>query len=443
MATPDDRSRRRGLIAASVGNALEWFDWNAYAIFAVHFSGQFFAGQGQGQALLRSLAIFAVGFFFRPLGGALLAAFSDRRGRRAGLTLSVVLMGGGSLLIAVSPTYDQVGLLAPALLVVARIAQGLSTGGEFAASTTYLAELAPPGRRGLYGSFFYLSGAVGTLGATGIAGLLLALQGADGLAAWGWRIPFAIGALLALYGLYLRRALDETHAYRAGGARRVARPTLEAIRRYPRESLRVVGFTIGATAAYYTFAVYLPSYATSAEGVPADGARWASLGAQLVFIAALPPLGALSDRIGRRPLLLLFAASFSLLVVPLFHLMSASPWSLFAAMSAGLLLFACYGAVAPTAMAEMFPTEVRAAGIGLPYALTVAAFGGTAPYVVEWLRAGGRGDWYPWYLAGLSLISLVVFAGARETRDRDLEAQMPTDADRARSARARPADRDR
>lgn len=418
----DDRARRRGLIGASVGNALEWFDWNAYAIFAAYFSGQFFAGGGQASALLRSLAIFAVGFFFRPLGGALLAAFSDRHGRRAGLTLSVVLMGGGSLLIAVSPTYGQAGLLAPALLVVARIAQGLSTGGEFAASTTYLAELAPPGRRGLYGSFFYLSGAVGTLGATGLAALLLAWLGPAGLADWGWRVPFAAGALLAVYGMVLRRSIEETEPYRASRPRRVARPTLTAIRRYPRESLRVIGFTVGATAAYYTFAVYLPSYAIDAEGVAPGGARWASIAAQLLFIAVLPPLGALSDRIGRRPLLIAFAGGFALLVVPLFHLLGPSPWSLFASMAGGLVLFACYGAVAPTAMAEMFPTEVRAAGIGLPYALTVAAFGGTAPYVVEWLRAGDRGGLYPWYLAGLSLVSLVVFVGSRETRERDLEA---------------------
>ncbi|HTE55203.1 MAG TPA: MFS transporter [Kofleriaceae bacterium] len=421
----DGAGRRRGLVGASIGNALEWFDWNAYAIFAAYFAGQFFADGGQASALLRSLAIFAVGFFFRPLGGALLAAFSDRHGRRAGLTLSVILMGGGSLLIAVSPTYHQAGLLAPALLVIARIAQGLSTGGEFAASTTYLAELAPPGRRGFYGSFFYLSGAVGTLSATALAAVLLATLGPAALAEWGWRIPFLAGAVLALYGLYLRRALDETDVYRAGGERRVARPTVEAIRRYPRESLRVVGFTVGATAAYYTFAVYLPSYAIDAVGVPAAGARWASFAAQLVFIAVLPLLGALSDRIGRRPLLVLFAASFALLVVPLFRMMNASPWSLFASMGAGLVLFACYGAVAPTAMAEMFPTEVRAAGIGLPYALTVAAFGGTAPYVVEWLSSHGRAAIYPWYLAALSLVSLVVYATSRETGQRDLAAPAP------------------
>jgi MHS family alpha-ketoglutarate permease-like MFS transporter len=427
-----DRRRRRGLVAASIGNALEWFDWNAYAIFAAYFSSQLFGGPSGASALLRSLLVFAVGFFFRPLGGALLAAFSDRYGRRAGLTLSVTLMGGGSLLIALCPTYDQVGLLAPAILLLARIAQGLSTGGELAAAATYLAELAPRARRGFYGSFLYSSSAVGTLSATLLAALLLAGLGRDSLSAWGWRIPFLIGALLGVYGLYLRRSLDETEAYLAGRSRRVARPTLEALRRHPRASLRVVGFTVGATAAYYTFAVYLPSYAAKVHAMPAAGAQWAAIAAQVVFIAVLGPLGALSDRIGRRPLLVVFAAGYALGAVPLFFLLGASPWSLFAVMTAGLVLFACYGAVAPTAMAELFPTEVRTAGIGLPYALTVAAFGGTAPYVVEWLHENGRGTWYPWYLAALCLVSLVVYATSRETRLTDLHASAASTASSGR-----------
>jgi MHS family alpha-ketoglutarate permease-like MFS transporter len=418
------RQRRRGLVAASIGNALEWFDWNAYAIFAGFFSAQLF-GAGGGSALLQSLAVFAVGFFFRPLGGALLSSFSDRRGRRAGLTLSVMLMGGGSLLIAVCPTHDQVGLLAPALLLVARIAQGLSTGGEFAASAAYLAELAPRERRGFYGSFLYSSAAVGTISATLVAALLLSALGRDAVVDWAWRIPFFIGSLLAVYGLHLRRTLDETEVYMTGRDRRVARPTLEALTRYPRESLRVVGFTVGATTAYYTFAVYLPSYAIEAEGMPAQTAQWASVAAQVLFIATLPVFGWLSDRIGRRPLLLAFAAGHALLSVPLFGLLDASPWSLFAAMGLGLLVFACYGAVAPIAMAELFPTEVRTAGIGLPYALTVAAFGGTAPYLVQWLRQQGAGSWYPWYLTATALVSLFVYVFSRETRQADLHARAP------------------
>ncbi|MCP2258460.1 MFS transporter, MHS family, alpha-ketoglutarate permease [Streptoalloteichus tenebrarius] len=414
------RTRRRGLVAASIGNALEWFDWNSFAIFSAFFAPQFFAKGDPAVALLSALAIFAVGFFFRPLGGALLAAFADRRGRRAGLTLSVVLMAGGSLLIAVSPTYEQVGLLAPVLLLLARIAQGLSTGGEFAASSTYLAELAPPGRRGFYASFLYLSTTLGTVLSTLLATVLTGTLGKAAVAEWAWRIPFAIGALLGVYGLYLRRTLEETEAYTEGRGRRVSRPTLELLRKHPLGALRVVGFTVGATTAYYTFAVYLPNYAQKEHAVPTSSALWASVAAQLVMMGVLPLLGALSDRVGRRPLLITFAVGFVVLVVPLFALLDSSAFTLFAVMTVGLALFSCYGAVAPAAMAELFPTEVRAAGVGLPYALTVALFGGTAPYVVEWLAAQGRGGLYPWYLSLLCLVSLVVYLRGKETRDADL-----------------------
>ncbi|MBP2473314.1 MHS family alpha-ketoglutarate permease-like MFS transporter [Crossiella equi] len=421
-AAPTAAARRRGLVAASIGNGLEWFDWNAYAIFAVFFAPQFFPKDDPTAGTLSTLLIFAVGFFFRPLGGALLAAFTDRRGRRAGLSLSVVLMAGGSLLIAVAPTYEQVGILAPVLLLLARIAQGLSTGGEFASSAAYLAEVAPPGRRGFYSSFLYVSTTLGTLAATLLVTLLTATLGREALADWAWRIPFAVGALLGVYGLYLRRTLQETEAYVLGAERRVSRPNLELVRRHPGAALRVVGFTAGATAAYYTFAVYLPTYAQKAHGMPATGAQWASVAAQTVMVLVLPLLGSLSDRIGRKPLLVVFAAGFLLLVVPLFSAISAAPLSLFLVMSGGLVLFACYGAVGPVAMAELFPTEVRSAGLGLPYSLTVALFGGTAPYVVESLTAAGRGGLYPWYIATLCLVSLVVYLTSRETRDVRLTA---------------------
>ncbi|MFB9909502.1 MFS transporter [Allokutzneria oryzae] len=429
-STMDTAKRRRGLVAASIGNGLEWFDWNAYAIFAVYFSTQFFPKGSDGvTATLSTLAVFAVGFFFRPLGGMLLAAFTDRHGRRAGLTLSVLLMAGGSLVIAVSPTYEQVGVLAPALLLLGRIAQGLSTGGEFAAASTYLAELAPPGRRGLYSSFIYVSNVLGTLAATLLATVLVGLLGKQGLIDGGWRIPFAVGALLGVYGLYLRRTLEETEAYLAAGReRKVARPTLEVLRRYPVAALRVVGFTAGATIAYYTFAVYLPTFAKSAHKVDETSALWASTAAQVLMIVALPLFGALSDRIGRRPLLIAFAVGYVLFVVPIFAMLGPSAWSLFIAMTLGLLLFALYGAVAPTAMAELFPTEVRTAGIGLPYALTVAIFGGTAPLVVEQLGAVGLVHLYPWYIAVLCLVSLVVFLTARETKDVVLEDATPRDS---------------
>lgn len=307
------------------------------------------------------------------------------------------------------------------LLLVARILQGLSTGGEFAASASYLAEIASPGRRGIVTSFFYVSNVVGTLLATILGSVLLGTLGAAQVRDWGWRLPFAVGALLALVGLHLRARLVESSAFTAQRSR-LRRPTLRALREHPGAVARVVGFTVGGTVAYYTFVVYLPSYAQQVKGTPASSALLASVAAQLVLVLILAPLGALSDRIGRRPLLICFGLGFTVLSVPLFALLSAPGWSLFWVMTVGLVLFAGYGAVAPVAMAELFPTAVRTAGIGLPYALTVAVFGGTAPYLVTSLSQGGRATVFPWYLAGTCLVSLAVYLTARETHTVDITA---------------------
>jgi MHS family alpha-ketoglutarate permease-like MFS transporter len=427
QTAPARVGKGRALAVASIGNALEWYDWNSYVVFAAVLGPQFFAKGNGASGLLETLAVFAVGFFFRPLGGALLGAFSDRHGRRAALTLSIILMAGGSLLIAVSPTYQAVGLLAPTLLVLARAMQGLSAGGEVTAMSTYVNELAPPGKRAFYSSAIYISTTVGTLLAVLLAVVLKTALTPAELAAWGWRIPFLLGALLGVYGWYLRRQIAESEIFTAG--KRVRRPTYEVLVKHPKASLRVVGFTLGTTVVYYTFAVYLPSYAQRALGVPAGSAMWASVGAQVVFIAVLPFLGRLSDRIGRLPLLRTFGIGFTVLSPVLFGLLGPSAFSLFAVMAAALVLFACCAAAAPSAMLEMFPTEVRSAGIGLPYSLTVAVFGGTAPYVIEWLSARGSASYFPWYVAGLCLVSTVVFFAAKETKDVALDDIGTTRAD--------------
>ncbi|RJQ81847.1 MFS transporter [Pseudonocardiaceae bacterium YIM PH 21723] len=404
---------REAVLAAAIGNGLEWFDWNVYAIFAVYFAPGFFPRGDPTVALLSTLAIFAVGFFFRPLGGLLLAAYADRHGRRNALTLATLIMAAGSLLIAVTPGYSSIGLAAPLLLLLARCAQGLSTGGEFSAAATYIAEIAPAGRRGLYGSVFYISVTVSTLFATLVAAVLTSVFGRDGVADWAWRLPFAFGALLGLYALYLRRRLPETEPFTRSEP--VARPTVELLRRHPAQVARMVGFTLGGTIAFYTFGVYLPTYAQKAAHIPAVPALWAAVAAQLVFLLVLPLVGSLSDRIGRRPLLLGTAGGTALLAVPAFGLLNGSAWSLFLVMTAMLIVFAGYGAVSPSAKAEMFPTEVRAAGLGLPYALTVAIFGGTAPLVVESLAARGLASWFPWYIAVLCVISFGTVWSMRET----------------------------
>lgn len=413
---------RRGLVVASVGHSLEWFDWNSYVIFSVFFSDRFFPSGKGGAAQLSALMIFAIGFFFRPLGGILLGGFADRHGRRSALTLSMLLMAGGSLLVAVCPTYDSAGVVAPLLLVAARICQGLSTGGEMATSATYLAEVAPQGRRGFYSSFIYLNGTLGNLAATLLAEAELARLGETGMKEWGWRIPFALGAVLGVYAMYMRRSLDETGPYLVGQDLRVRRPAWEVLRRHPVSGWRVAGFTLGATVVYYTFLAYLPAYSQHTHGISTAAALWVSVVAQAAMIVALPLLGILSDKIGRKPLLSFFAASFTLLSVPLFALLdSSSVWSLLVAMTTGLLLFACYAAIAPTAMAELFPTQVRSVGLGMPYSLVVALFGGTAPYLVEQLTEHGHGAWFPWYICVLCLVSLLTYVTTPETKDVNLD----------------------
>lgn len=418
-AAPKTERRGRTVAVVSIGNALEWYDWNSYVVFALLLGPKFFPHGSTSTALLETLAVFAVGFFFRPLGGALIGAFSDRHGRRAALTLSIMLMAGGSLLIAITPSYQQIGALAPVLLVLARALQGLSSGGEVTAMSTYVNEIAPAGRRGFYSSAIYISTTLGTLAATLLAVTLRSVLSPADLQSWGWRVPFALGALLALYGWYLRRRIAETDVF-GSAEERVRRPAFEVLRRHPAAAARVVGFTLGTTVVYYTFAAYLPTYAQRVYKIPADSALWASVFAQLVFMASLPLLGALSDRYGRRPLLLIFGVGFTLLSPVFLGLVGASALSLFAVMAVALVLFGCCAAAAPSAMLEMFPTRVRSSGIGLPYSLTVALFGGTAPYLIEYLSAHGLGHWYQWYVVLLCLISTVTFALYRETKDVDL-----------------------
>ncbi|GAA2620101.1 MFS transporter [Streptomyces tubercidicus] len=426
-------SRLRQLAAASIGNAVEWYDWYAYSFLAVYFAEQVFP-KGTGNSLvplLSTFAVFAVGFFMRPIGGLLMGAIADRRGRRTALTLTILLMGGGSLLVALTPTYGATGVLAPLVLVIARLVQGLSVGGEFAASTTFLVESAGPGRRGLFSSFQYVSTTAGQLLASGTAALLAAMLTEQQMGQWGWRVAFLVGALLSLLGLWIRRGAQETlpqalDAVRAGETphdRQTAeRPGLfEALRRHPRQSLRICGITVGGTIAYYTWTTYLPTYAQVNAGFDkGDSLTVGTL--SLVFFALLQPLGGmLSDRIGRKPLLLGFSLGFAVLAVPLLHLVTDDFVSLLLVQCAGMVLLTGYTAIAAAVNVELFPARVRAAGIGFPYSLTVALFGGTAPYVGTWFKQAGRADLFPWYVAALCLVSFLVYLTLPETSRRKLE----------------------
>jgi MHS family alpha-ketoglutarate permease-like MFS transporter len=417
------QSRVRQLAAASVGNLVEWYDWYAYSFLAIYFSGSFFPSSDNPLVpLLSTFAVFAVGFFMRPIGGLVLGSLADRFGRRAALTLTIALMGGGGLLMAVSPTYAQVGVLAPIVLVLARLVQGLSIGGEFAASTTFLVESAPPNRRGLFSSFQYVSTTVGQLVASGLAALLANTLTIGAMQAYGWRLMFVVGAAASFTGLWIRRGAVETHRAAEHEYRRDRRlrPRLfEFVTTYPGKAALVVGITIAGTISYYTWTVYLPTYAQLDHGFSPGNALIVSTIA-LVFFGMLQPLaGMLSDRIGRKPMLLAFSAGLAVLTVPLLHLVSGFVSLLVVALVA-MVFLSGYTSIAATVMVELFPTRVRAAGIGFPYSFTVALFGGTAPYVGTALVEHELAWLFPWYLVVLTAISFFVYLFLRETKDAPL-----------------------
>ncbi|MFJ4334327.1 MULTISPECIES: MFS transporter [Streptomyces] len=417
---PPTRRPVRQLLAASVGNAVEWYDWYAYTFLATYIADQVFPESADNSLvpLLSTFAVFAVGFFMRPVGGLLMGAIADRRGRRAALTVTILLMGGSSLLVGLTPTYAAAGVLAPVVLVLARLLQGLSVGGEFAASTTFLVESAGPGRRGLFSSFQYVSTTAGQLVASGIATLLVDTLSEDRMNGWGWRVPFVFGAVLSLVGFWIRQGAQET---RSTEQQRAPRPALfEALRRHPRESLLICGITAGGTIAYYTWTSYLPTYAELNAGVAKSDALLAGT-ISLAFFGLLQPLGGLlSDRFGRRPLLLFFGVGFALLSVPLLHSLHDSFAVLLLVQCAGMVLLTGFTSISAAVNAEVFPPRVRAAGIGFPYSLTVALFGGTAPYVGTLFKDLGHSGLFPWYVAVLCLLSSLVYLRLPETAHKEL-----------------------
>lgn len=414
------RSERRvigNVVRGSIGNLIEWYDWYAYTAFSVYFAATFFPKGDSTAQLLNTAAVFAVGFLMRPLGGWMLGRYADRFGRRAALTLSVTLMAFGSLIIALTPGYDSIGLAAPLLLVAARLLQGLSVGGEYATSATYLSEVATEGKRGFYSSFQYVTLVSGQLVALGVQIILQQVLAEEQMDAWGWRIPFVIGAVGALVVLWLRRGMDETESYKTSSESGAEQGTVKALLQYPRECLLVVGLTLGGTVAFYTYTTYLQKYMVNTGGIDKPTAAWINFFALLAFGVLQPLAGALSDRIGRRKLLMFFGISGTLLTVPLMTVLGGTqnPFAAFLLMMGGLVIVTGYTSINAIVKAELFPTNIRALGVGLPYALTVAIFGGTSEYVALWLKQAGMESVFFYYVSGCVLISLLVYLRMRET----------------------------
>ncbi|MDX2194136.1 MAG: MFS transporter [Gemmatimonadales bacterium] len=418
-APPSAAARLRAIVGGAVGNLVEWYDWYAYSAFALYFSGAFFPAADPTASLLGSAAVFAAGFFMRPVGGWLFGAYADRRGRRAALTLSVLLMCAGSLAIAVLPTYDAIGRAAPALLLVARLVQGLSIGGEYGASATYLSERASHQHRGFWSSFQYVTLIAGQLLALGVLLVLQRWLSPAELSAWGWRIPFVIGAANAVVAFGLRRALDETASFEAARARRGAPAgTLRALLAHPRAVALVFGLTAGGTLAFYTFTTYAQKYLVNTAGMDRALASGVSAGSLLVFALLQPLVGALSDRIGRRPVLIAFGVLGTLGTVPLLRALGSagSGAEAFGLLVLALAVTAGYTSINAVVKAELFPTEVRALGVGFPYAVAVSLFGGTAEYLALWLKSIGREGWFAWYVTAVIAASLLVYVTMRETK---------------------------
>ena len=422
QATEEHRLPVRTLVSASIGNAVEWFDWTVYATFLVYFAGQFFPAENRTLALIGTTSTYALAFFFRPLGGVLIGRFADLRGRKAGMLLTILLMAGGSLMIAVLPTYGQVGWLAPVLLLVARIAQGLSLGGEVSGASAYLAEIAPPERRGRYSAFFYVSTGSALLLASLLGVLLTGVLDQGQLESYGWRIAFAIGGLLGFVGLWLRRSLTESENFEANAekARATKNPLLATIRDHPRSVLQLCAFTLLCTLSYYTFFSALTPFAVNFRGADGNDVFIAlSIGTAL-FIALCYPYGALSDRVGRKPVLLAWSAATAVLVVPLSYLVRDSLPSLIVVFCVGLGLYAAMASLAPAIMSELFPTELRATGIGAWYNTTVAVFGGTAPLLITFLSSRDMPVVFFWYVAGAAVVAFLGILTLPETRGTDL-----------------------
>ncbi|MCI2416286.1 MFS transporter [Saccharopolyspora sp. K220] len=417
--TEESRLPVRTLVAASIGNAIEWYDWTIYTAFSVYFASAFFPGE---LALINTLATFALAFFFRPLGGWLLGRFADLRGRKTAMLLTISLMAGGSLIIGLLPSFHTIGWAASILLILARVGQGLSLGGEVSNASAYLAEIAPPPKRGRYSSFFYISTGAALLIASLLGYVLTALLTKDQLTDFGWRIPFLIGGVLGLLGIWLRRTLDETEQFEENQAKAKAlkNPLWMTLTHHPKAVGQLVGFSMLSTLCYYTFFSALTPFAVNNREASATDVFLALSIATAIFIALQYPMGALSDRIGRKPQLLVWSAATAILIVPLSTLVRPGLGNLLVVFCVGVALYTAMTSIAPAIMSELFPTELRGLGIGAWYNLTVATFGGTAPLVIQALARYDLSTMFFWYIAIGAAIAFFVIRTLPETRATEL-----------------------
>lgn len=420
MNTPQSISTRiRSIIGGSLGNLVEWYDWYVYSAFSLYFAHSFFPAGNQSVQLLNAAGIFAIGFLMRPIGGWLMGTYADRKGRKAALTLSVLLMSLGSLMIALVPDYTHIGIGAPIVLVLSRIIQGLSVGGEYGTSATYLSEMATKKHRGFYSSFQYVTLIMGQLLALAVLVLLQRVFLTEQqLHNWGWRIPFGIGAILAITVMYLRRSLQESINLDVADKQQEQRGTIKALLKHPKSVLTVIGLTLGGTVAFYTYTTYMQKFLVNTSGFTNSEATLIATLTLVVFMLIQPLFGLLSDRVGRKPLLIGFGILGTLATVPLMQALGSTRdvWVAFALLMAALIIVSGYTSINAVVKAELFPANVRALGVGFPYAVAVSLFGGSAEWVALQFKVHHHQEWFYWYVAICIAISLVIYATMNDTR---------------------------
>jgi MHS family alpha-ketoglutarate permease-like MFS transporter len=409
--------RARAILGGSAGNLVEWYDWFAYAAFSLYFAPVFFPGGDQTAQLLQTAAVFAVGFFARPVGAWMLGVFADRAGRKSALSLAVAAMCLGSLIVALTPGYAQIGAAAPAILIAARLLQGLSLGGEYGASAVYLSEMAGKSRRGLWSSFQFVTLIGGQIAALLVAIVLQWLLTPAQLQAWGWRIPFVIGALLALVVWWIQTRLEETASFRAAEKRKGS-VTWRLILEHPRECGIIFALTAGGSLSFYVFTTYIQTFLVNTAHFTKAAASQVTLASLIVYLLAQPAGGWLADRVGRRTLLAAAFVGGAAIAWPVMTALAQvhSAWLAFALVSGSLIVLTGYSSVSAVVKSELFPAEVRGLGVSLPYALANAVFGGTAEYVaLAFKKAGAESAFYVYVAVVLAFAAAVAIA-MRETR---------------------------
>ncbi|WP_127519689.1 MFS transporter [Mesorhizobium sp. Z1-4] len=415
---------RSTVVAGAVGHFIEWYDWTIYGLLSAVFASQMFPGHDPIVALLAAYGTFAAGFLMRPVGSFILSPLADRYGRREILALTIVLAGVGSLIIGIAPTYEQAGLLAPVILLLARMLQGFATGGEYQTAAAFLNEHAKRERRAFSASSQMVSTGLAILFAMGVAALTTKLFPKEILDSWGWRVPFFLGAALSLYGLWLRRAIPETPSFKAKASREPLslRSVFAGFIEYPKESLIVVVVQASGVQ-FYIWMIFLATFANLSSGLPiAEGlfAGMISLGFYTVIVS---PLAALSDRIGRKPMLIGSALGFLVLAYPMLQMLKTADFTTFLFIQmTGIFFIAMNNSVIGTVFSEIFPTRLRATGIGLPYAICVAVFGGTSPLIATYFIKNGQDQFIAYYIMAICLISVLVHLFVTpETKGKELD----------------------